>query len=118
MITEVITWTQDSGYMLLLHKHESASLLKTTRSSSLYTADFDKDGLMEIPGEYEMPASVFTNVAEGLIPVAVGRNLFHCLNDGALTMFKAEFRIILKRILKYWSGFPNTPITTQLTGVN
>ncbi len=91
MITEVITWTQESGYMLLLHKHESASLLKTTRSSSLLTADFDKDGLMEIPGEYEMPASVFTNVAEGLIPVAVGRNLFHCLNDGALTMFKAEF---------------------------
>ncbi len=91
MITEVVTWTAESGYMLLLHKHESASLLKTTRSFSLYTADLDKDGMMEIPGEYEMPASVFTNVAEGLLPVAVGRNYYHCLNDGTLSIYKAEF---------------------------
>lgn len=92
MITEVVTWTADSGYMLLLHKHESASLLKTTRSSALYTEDLDKDGVMEIPGEYEMPASVFSNVAEGLIPIAVGRNQYHCMNDGTLALVKAEFQ--------------------------
>jgi len=91
MITEVVTWNAENGYVLLLHKHESASLLKTTRMFSLYTADLDKDGLMEIPGEYEMPASEFSNVAEGLIPVAIGRNYYHCLNDGALALFKAEF---------------------------
>ncbi len=91
MITEVVSWTADSGYILLLHKQEAAFLLKTTRSSYLYTSDLDSDGLMEIPGEYEMPASVFNNVAEGLMPVAIGRNQYHCQNDGLLSLFKAGF---------------------------
>ncbi len=91
MITEVVAWTAENGYVLLLHKHESASLLKTTRMSYLYTSDLDQNGLMEIPGEYEMPASEFSNVAEGLLPVAIGRNYYQCMNDGTLTLFKAEF---------------------------
>lgn len=89
MITEVVTWTADSGYMLLLHKHESAALLKTTRLNGLYTVDIDNDGRMEIPGEYEMPLTVFENNAEGIVPVAIGRNYYHCMQDGTVTPVKA-----------------------------
>ncbi len=89
MITEVVTWTAESGYMLLLHKHESSALLKTVRSNGLFTVDIDNDGIMEIPGEYEMPLTVFENNAEGMVPVAIGRNYYHCSPDGTLTPVKA-----------------------------
>ena len=65
--------------------------------SGLLTVDLDKDGIMEIPGEYEMPASEFMNVAEGMLPVAIGRNYYHCLQDGTVSLVSADFLDPAKR---------------------
>ena len=91
MITEVVAWLPESGYVLQLHKQDMPVLLKTSRNQSLFTQDIDGDGLMEIPGEYELPGSEFENVAEGVILVALCRNYYRCQSDGSLVICRGDY---------------------------
>lgn len=91
MITEVIAWTPDSGYMLLMHKQDENAILKTSRPVNLYTEDIDNDNMMEIPGEYELPCSEILNVAEGMQYKSIGRNYYKLQSDGSMLLYKADY---------------------------
>lgn len=91
MITEVIAWSPEAGYILLLHKLDPTAILKTSRPATLLTQDIDQDGMMEIPAEYELPDSEILNVAEGMQVKAIVRDYYRIQQDGALLLCSSVY---------------------------
>ncbi len=90
-VTQVVTWNPETGYYLYVNNDTLNNSYVTNRIGSVFSADIDSDGIVEIPSESEVPLAEVLNAPADTVVKLLIRQYFRCDADAALDEVYAFF---------------------------